>query len=267
MLGSMDYQRENGRINGLRTKRQHAKEFAEKMVPLLAQARKEAPEKYPGEGYALRTIADWLNNQDPPVPAKGGGRWQPTQITRLLQTHILLVEDIEKQFELEYQVREYVRATPDYPDRERVLANLTEIELKREDAIREARQLGADLAGTPYAEIAIPMPQFYRADPNPASTHLNRALERAERRLTQNEEKASEEWAKAKADWALVAEDMQKLRPNASVLVAGLSPADPRQQYLIERQRKVDAVQLRIALRREATRRVKSWINRQQRDA
>lgn len=258
----MEYQRENGRINGLRTKREHARNFAEKMVPLLAQARSETAEKYPGEGHSLRALAEWLNNQKPPIPAKGGGRWQPTQITRLLETHITLIEDIEKQFELEYHMREYVRATPDYPNREHILAGLADIELKREDAIHHARQLGADLAGTRYVGKAIPTPLSHCVGPHPASSYLSRELEKAEGRIAEKEVRAKSEWAKARLEWAQIAEEINGLGPHSSNLITGLSPEDPRHKSLIERQRKIDALMLRMLMRREASRHVKKWIER-----
>lgn len=151
----MDEERELGRIAGLRTRRCKAAKWAEGFIGLLADARSTLLE-YADTGEPSRqAYADWLNAQGIPT-RKGKGRWRSQQVHRLFDTHIGLIDEAEREFDIEMGI---IRFKWKYADEE-ARAGLADREKaareNRASQINDANRLSADLRGIPYADQAIP---------------------------------------------------------------------------------------------------------------
>jgi hypothetical protein len=158
----MDYEREKGRILGHRRKRLEAIEFARKMVPILAKARREIPwEK--GKAPSNNKIMHWLNGEalltdGPRFPTQYGGKWHPQTLTRLLDCHFGGITEVENEYDIAFEVVSYLRSTPVYRGRKEILEELGDIEATRAAGIKELVRLAADLRGEAYVEEPIPPP-------------------------------------------------------------------------------------------------------------
>ena len=176
----MDYQKEKGRINGLRTRREKSRDFALSMVPVLREARKHLPDRG-GEGPSRRGLAGWLNDNG--FKSVQGGNFAPETISRLYDIHIGMIEEAEEEYRIGFEAREYALNDPEVQDRDRIISELADIEESREVAIAEARRLSAELQG-----------KIYRYEPAPPSlvsahtifrepTRADRIFERREKNV------------------------------------------------------------------------------------
>ena len=169
----MDYEREKGRIKGHRTTRKKAIEFAKLMVPHLAKAREEVSDRG-GEGHSNQALANWLNARNHKTIYNA--IWRSESISRLFDSHIGWLEEIEKEYATALEMRRSILANERYERREERLAELADIEAVRERDIIEIRKLSAALTGKKYVETAVPAP---------ISPHLVRKREARPKRASQ----------------------------------------------------------------------------------
>lgn len=151
----MDYEREKGRIRGHTTTRSKSIDFAKKMIPLLAIARLELP-NYGGGSPSKRALANWLNMNG--HLSQRNRNWRSETISRLLNVHLLGMAEIEKEHEIAKGMRSYMLRNKNYPMREQRLAELTEMDAKREQTVIEMKNLAAALRGQFYVGMPISQP-------------------------------------------------------------------------------------------------------------
>ncbi len=204
----MDYQREKGRINGLRTQRQQAQEFAAAMVPTLVQARSELPYRFK-EGHSNQAIAVWLESNG--YRGRYGGKWTSGTIGRLLDIHIGMIQVADEEYEIAFHAREHVLENHDYPNRDEVLSELGDIESKRAMQITEARMLAAALKGHRYDHRPVPPPAFTSTLFSRPKSHLERQLDRRQRRLEERTQRADEGERLLRQQKSLLAARLSKL--------------------------------------------------------
>jgi len=162
-----------------------------KMLPLVEEAREALFE--PGEEKPSQTaIAEWLTGR---VPTVGGAhKWNASQISRLYLGPKRWIDHLEKEYEIAFRVREYVQNNPHYPDRDVVLRELEDIERVREEEIRAARRLGAQLTGEPFVERPLPPAPFLNeVSVTGRDRHVDQQIAEREERLRQREVRLAEE--------------------------------------------------------------------------
>ena len=152
----MDYEREKGRIAGLKTRRRKTADWAMALLPFLEQARAEIR---PKEGCAIphSTYAKWLN--DAGHRAREGGPFHPPTISRLFDIHIGLIDDVEQAFDIEYAIADWHRKRGSPEQRNSFSANVNRAQQERIEGIKAARLLSGLLRGEPLPEQEIP-PRF-----------------------------------------------------------------------------------------------------------
>ena len=151
----MDYERDKGRAIGHRTTRLAAIEFAQKMVPILAQARLEVPNR-DADGPSNLAIIQWLNNNGYIAPR--GGAWWPATISRLFDCHVGWIDEIEKEYARLCDIRRAVLQDRGADQKARRLADLGDLEHNRENEILAAHRLAAALKGVPCSIRVAPPP-------------------------------------------------------------------------------------------------------------
>jgi hypothetical protein len=151
----MDYEREKGRINGHRTARRKAIEFAKIMVPILAIAREEVSDR-DGEGHSKLGLAKWLNANNYKTINKK--TWRSESVFRLLDSHIGWLEEIDREYENFFQLRKTALEDQNLERQTERLAELGDIEALRESQIIEVQKLKAALRGHKYVEETVHPP-------------------------------------------------------------------------------------------------------------
>lgn len=151
----MDEERELGRIAGLRTRRRKAATWAEGFVGLLADARKTLQE-YADTGEPSRqAYADWLNAEGIPTRRRKG-RWRSQQVHRLFDTHIGLIDEAEREFDIEMGIIRFKWKHADEEARTGLANREKAARENRAVQINDANRLSADLRGLPYTDQAVP---------------------------------------------------------------------------------------------------------------
>lgn len=161
----MDEEIERGRLAGLKIRRAEAAQWAESMVPILAQARQELTEYADRGAPSNRAIAEWLTNHQVPT-RKGKAEWQSEQVSRLLDIQSTMIKQAESEYSIAiHLLMQKIRRVEE--DRlHTLIGEYRQIKTDRENAIREALILGGAVKGDNDTDLFVsePRPKIFKLE-------------------------------------------------------------------------------------------------------
>lgn len=155
----MDEEIERGRLAGLKIRRAEAAQWAESMVPILAQARQELTEYADRGAPSNRAIAEWLTNHQVPT-RKGKAEWQSEQVSRLLDIQSTMVKQAESEYLIAVRLLEGKIRRVGFQEVKRFQDEYDQLKIARASAIREALILSANLKGHEYPDLMVRDPSY-----------------------------------------------------------------------------------------------------------